>query len=288
MCCNYSYCCLLHWVLTSTRHFPPHSYRSLNLSFLSRCKHYKCLDGIESQSISSLGNTPAWHQQPCSPHSNSLQSPFLLFLMLLWPSPVISDWTLKPLQWLVSAYLTWATNLVNTLHCGPYGWSAAISTMHLFRLLIFGMERAASRLIYSLTAELSPRPWADIISKQQTEEQHAGRVIATLGQVRRRRETSPRGDYICFIRHALEIRTGSVTSAPTVAREWKATGLRFTLSFTLLVKISNQTRFQCHFVPDLKDSKGKGNPPLLRLVFSLMTLINTGKYVNVYQTSTEA
>lgn len=36
------------------------------------------------------------------------------------------------------------------------------------------------------------------------------------------------------------------------------------------------------------DSKGKGNPPLRRLVFSLTTLINTGKYVNVYQTSTEA
>lgn len=240
------------------------------------------------QQFGKHSDPPAWHQQPCSPHSNSLQSPFLLFLMLLWPSPVTSDWTLKPLEWLVSAYLTWATNLVNTLHRGPYGWSAAISTMHVFRLLIFGMERAASRLIYSLTAELSPRPWADIISKQQTEEQHAGRVIATLGQVRRRRETSPRGDYICFIRHSLEIRAGSVTSAPTVASEWKASGLRFTLSFTRLVKTSDQTGFQCHFVPDLKDSKGKGNPPLRRLVFSLTTLINTGKYVNVYQTSTEA
>lgn len=54
-------------------------------------------------------------------------------------------------------------------------------------------------IIYCLAAEFSLRPGADIISKQQTEEQHAGLVIATLGQVRRRRETSPRGDCICFI-----------------------------------------------------------------------------------------
>lgn len=43
--------------------------------------------------------------------------------------------------------------------------------------------------------ELSSQPYTDIISKQQTEEQHAGRLSWTLGQERGKRETSPRGDY---------------------------------------------------------------------------------------------
>lgn len=235
----------------------------------------------ESQQFGKHSAQPTWHQQPCSPHPESLQSHFLRFLLPCWPSPVLTrDWTVNPLEWLVSVYLTWATHLLHTLHYGPYGRSAAISTMRCsLRLLIFGKGRRLEAHLFSYGWAL-PSALSSIISKQQTEEQHAGRVIATLGQVRRRRETSPRGDYICFIRDALEIRAGKVLCV----RQRLQVSEKHHGSGSLLHWWKwRWNRVSMSFCPQSKGTR----EPLHRLFFSRAILINPGKYVNAYQTSTE-
>lgn len=127
---------------------------------------------------------------------------FLLFFLFLWPQILLRT----------------------------YGWSVAISTTLItFADIQLGRKASASFTLLRLSSPLGPDQTSLVNSRLRSNmllswSQH-------WWQVRRRRETSPRGDCICFIRKR----------SPDNGRKWNVCSngykwvksIRFTLWFTV-------------------------------------------------------
>lgn len=138
----------------------------------------------------------------------------------------------------------------------------------------FTLLRLSSPLGPEQTSLVNSRPRSNMLVSWS---QHSGKCVD---------DGKPAPEEIASVSSAdaLLIRAASEVCDPTAASDWKASGSHF----GSLLKICDETGFQCHAVLNLKDSKGNKNQPLRRPFFFHIILVNTGKYVDVYLTSPEA